>query len=231
MPRLKAGLQAVKQHSHPGTTLEELTPILSSATEDLRVVAVKAFKDASDWLDSVNHSRWRQQRDAVPITTRESNIANLRSTLGEFRETKHFDLLEPFREAFDSAGNVKSEYMPMIQYSARDLFKCHVFTTNLIAFSLSLVDFLSFLLEVERANPKPRIQLPSAFTKKLMESANQQGASTNPLDLGANQTESSERSSTDTRVEKGKGDNSEKAKPARSYGEAYCVLIVWLKLS
>ena len=200
-PRSKKVMEDLKKPRRPGTTLDELMPILASCTADLRHAAGTAFQGASDWLNTVNHSRWSKPRDSTQQNVREKNVAELRAALTEFRETKHFHLLEPFREAFDSSGHLRAEAASMLRLSSRDVFQCHVFTTNLIAFSLSLIDFLTFLLEVERANSYSRMQLPTKFTKKLVESANERGAGGNPLDMGANHLQEVESESTETLVE------------------------------
>ncbi len=215
-------MKEMEDHRHPGTKLEELMPILASSTADLRAAAEKGFEEAIGWLNTANHSRWRKPRDPVPLSTREANLAKFRSVLAEFRETKHFDLLEPFRGSFDSKGALKPEYVPTVHHNARDLFKCHVFTANLIAFSIALIGFLSFLLELERKNPKPRLQLPTAFTKKLVQSANEKDGGGNPLDMGANQLDSSGEDSTDTLVEgEAAEDKRKKEKKVRSYGDFF----------
>ena len=217
-PRSQKVIEDMKMPRHPGTTLDEFMPILASSTANLRQAAANAFQEASDWLNTVNHSRWSKPRDPVQQFVRENNLAKLQAVLTEFRETKHFDLLEPFREAFDSSGHLKPEYATMLRISSRDMFPCYVFTTSLIAFALSLVDFLSFLLEVEKANSHSRIQLPTEFTKKLMESANEKGAGGNPLDMGANHLQSSDSESMETLVEE--TDQKAKPKKVRTHGTA-----------
>ena len=218
-PRVKKEMEAKEMHRQPGMSVDELMPVLGSSTADLRASAEKALRESSDWLNVVNHSRWRSSLTAAALPEREANIANLRAALTEFRESKQFLLLEPFREAFDSTGTLKPEGAPFIRHYMRDLHKCHVFTTNLIAFVLSLLDLLALLLEVEKANPKARMQLPSKFAEKLMESANEKGTGENPLDMGATNVAKSDRDSTQTLVkESNSGKKDKKTKSVRKFG-------------
>lgn len=218
--RIKKHYEHMQKHRHRGTTLDDLIPVVASSTAELRAAADKSFEDAIAWLDAVNHSRWTKPAASVgDITVREANLARLQETLAEFRATGQFNVLEPYRELFDKEGNIRSESKHAIRASAPTVFRCNVFTSTLISFTITLVEFLELLLKVERENPKSRIQLPTAFAKMLMKSANSSSSGGNPLDLGTGNAEddNSASDSTETLVEE-KKEKAKKAKNAKIYG-------------
>ena len=215
--RVKHGLKAIEDAQLPGTSMDELMPCLASSTADLRAAAEKGFDETCQWLNVLNHSRWWKKRDVSSFAEREANLTNLRSSLAEYRATNLFTLLEPFREGFDSKGTLKPEYTSSIKLSARDLFKCHVFTTNLIAFALALIEVLSLALEIERANPKARMHFPVRVAKNVVESANEKNAVGNPLDMSTNAEESSDTESLNA-DDASEGENISKEKRIRVYG-------------
>ena len=139
---------------------------------------------AINWLEVVNHSRWTKPPANTPdMTSRENNLAVLREALRIFRQTKQHDVLDPYHDLFDDKGAVKPESQNLIEFSARNAFRCHIYTTGIINFAECLVSFLELLLRIERENPKARFQLPSAFSKMLVKSLNHKTA-TNPLEIG-----------------------------------------------
>ena len=215
--RVKKHWDSMKRDRHPGTALDDLVPILASSTADLRQAAAKGLDNAITWIEIVNHSRWsKPPSTAADIAVREADLARLKEALAEFRATKHFEVLEPYRQLFDDAGNIRQDAQAAVRASAPTVFRCNVFTSSLISFSLMLIEWLELLLSIERANPKAKIQLPSAFAKMLVKSANDTSAGGNPLDLGNGKDEDREdsASSTDTLVE-GK---EKKQKSTKTYG-------------
>ena len=214
------------KHRHPGTGLDDLVPIVARSTADLRAAADKGLNDAIEWLDVVNHSRWTKvPASAAAITVREANLASLKSALSEFRSSKHFEPLEPYRDLFDDSGNLRPHVRKTLRVSASSVFRCNVFMSTLIAFSAALTELLEMLLEIERANPKARIQLPSAFARMLVKTANIRSGTINPLDMGNGEAEdedevSDDASSTETLVEE---KHKAKVKKAKTYGK--CVSI------
>ncbi|OCF73911.1 hypothetical protein I204_05757 [Kwoniella mangroviensis CBS 8886] len=185
MIRVKAHHDRMKQHIDETHSLEGLLPILAESTSELRQTSAKALDDISDWLLLVNHTRWKKKPSSAPdIRHRELNLQNVRNALKGFRESKHFQMLEPYKDSFDPrTGELKLHLMESYRYSSRDLFRCFVFTSSLIAFTIDLIELLELLLQIERDNPKSRIQLPNAFTKNVVKSANEKEGG-NPLDMG-----------------------------------------------
>ena len=219
--RVKKGIELIQSHRHHGTNLDELLPTLASSTADLRAIANKSFGDAIEWLEVVNHSRWTRPPGSCPdIASRQTNLSQLKETLQEFRLAKQFQLLEPFRDMFDEAGNLRPNVISTVRWSTTPLFRCHVFTSGLIFFVESLIELLESLLEIEKANPKSRIQLPSAFAKMLVKSANETNAAGNPLDLGTSDHDddggADDASSTETLVES-KHPDKKKEKKTKAY--------------
>lgn len=195
MPHPTVGAQKhwerLEKHNHPSRSLDALVPILNESSADLRQASVKALKDISQWLTLVNHTRWKKvPADAPPISQREENLENVKRALKEFRASKQFAVLEPYRQFFDPVtGEIKPEALESYRYVTRDLFRAYVLTSNLTNFALSLISFLSLTLEIERANPKAKIQLPNKFAKMLIKNANDKNGGGNPLDMGLKDTD------------------------------------------
>lgn len=218
--RIKRAIGDMEKRRHPGTLLDDLFPILDTCTADLRSAAQTSLEDAINWIDVVNHSRWtKPPKNATDISTREANLVRLKEALAEFRSTKHFQILEPYRDLFDENGVIKPSSHTIVRASTPSVFRCNVFTSSLISFCLSLVGFVELLIMIEKANPKAKIQLPSAFAKMLIKSANEKTGGGNPLDLGTGTNEEDDSdvaSSTSTLVEQKKEKVKKKAK---SYSE------------
>ncbi|KIR38735.1 hypothetical protein I307_02819 [Cryptococcus deuterogattii 99/473] len=195
MPHPTVGAQKhwerLEEYNHPSRSLDALVPILNESSTDLRQASTKALKDISQWLSLVNHTRWKKvPADAPPLSQREENLENVKRALEAFRASKQFDVLEPYREFFDPiTGEIKPEALESYRYLTRDLFRVYVLTSNLINFTLSLVTFLSLLLDIEKANPKSKIQLPNKFAKMLLKNASDKSGGGNPLDMGLKDTD------------------------------------------
>ncbi|WVR05967.1 hypothetical protein IAU60_002995 [Kwoniella sp. DSM 27419] len=223
--RSKSHFDTMEKHIDHAHSLAGLLPILADSTADLRAACSKSLDDVSDWLLLVNHTRWKKKpASAPPIAEREANLQAVRATLDEFRQGKHFAVLEPYKEYFDpSTGKLYPHQLEKHRSASRDLFRCFVFTSTLIGFALTLIELLELLLEIERANPKSRIQLPKAFAKSAVKTANEKSAG-NPLDLGSDGSTTDvhegvqpdehddDHSSTSTAVEKEKGKNKKEEK-------------------
>lgn len=219
-PRFEQHAKLVERYRLEQTSLDDLLPIIESSTAPLRSAAETALVGAIAWLDEVNHTRWRKPKADPPhISVRQASLAHVRSALDEFRRSRHFAILEPLRDAFDERGHLKPELVGVYKYSGRDLFRCCVFTTNLVYFAFVLIQFLELLLDIEKRNPKAKIQLPTRFGRGLVESANDKTGGGNPLDMGVKdprQTEviddvASEETAVDEDVEKsGKGGRAKK---------------------
>ncbi|KAK8866031.1 hypothetical protein IAR55_001182 [Kwoniella newhampshirensis] len=184
--RAKEHFNRMDEHTAPSQSLGGLLPLLEESTFDLRMTSVKALEDIMTWLHLVNHTRWKKVPvSAAPIAEREANLAAVKAALVEFRESRHFALLEPYRDHFDSdTGAIKPGNLDGHRYASRALFRCFVLTSNLVSFALVLIELMELLLEIERANPTAKIQLPYAFAKMLLKSANDKKGGENPLDMG-----------------------------------------------
>jgi hypothetical protein len=196
---------------------------MASATAPLRSAAQTSLETAIAWLIELNQTRWRKPKAVSSGTdVRERNLDSLRSAVQEFRQSKHFEILEPFRDAFDGQGNFKTELLGAYKYSGRDLFRCYVFTTNLVYFSLVLIEFLELLLEIERKTPQSKFQLPTRFAQMLVKSANDSTGGTNPLDMGVKDPGhvDGDEGSTETLVEE-KDVEKGKTKKVKVYGMSH----------
>ncbi|ORX36047.1 hypothetical protein BD324DRAFT_651951 [Kockovaella imperatae] len=181
---LKSRMQGIEKHRKQGTSLQDLFPILESSTRDLRQAIENGISGTIDWLNIINHSRWKAApKDATDMASRQATLDHLRETLAEYRKSKSFELLEQVKDLFDPSGDLKPGQTHILRSSSFALFRCHVFTTALISFGIMTVELLEFLLDVEKSNPRARIQWPAAFAKMLASAANDREAS-NPLQLG-----------------------------------------------
>ncbi|TYJ56489.1 hypothetical protein B9479_002736 [Cryptococcus floricola] len=187
----KKHVERLRQLAEPDKSLEGLLPVLADSSADLRESSIKALRDISDWLFLVNHTRWKKvPADSPPITQREENLENLKRALQEFRVSKQFALLEPFSDLFDpETGALKSGMLPSFRLTGHDLSRALVLTATIVPFALSLIALLELLLEIERANPKAKIQFPKRFAKMLLKTANDKNGNPNPLDMGLKDTD------------------------------------------
>lgn len=221
--RTKRKVDMIEKHRLEQRSFATLLPQLRSSTADLRHAAQQGLEGVDEWLRNANHSRWTKlPANASPLQTREGNLQHLRSALTEFRESKHFEMLESLKDLFDTRTGEPRINNPTQIMNVRELFRCYVFSTTLIHFSRTIIEFLELVLEIEKANPKARIQLPSAFAKKLVEAANDTDGGGNPLDMGAKAAgREDDASSTSTRVDQedkaGAGKKAKKAKRKTVY--------------
>ncbi|WWC86361.1 uncharacterized protein L201_001236 [Kwoniella dendrophila CBS 6074] len=183
--RSKAHLDQMEKNIDEAHSLTGLLPILAESTAELRKSSAKALDDITEWLLLVNHTRWKKKPSTAPdITQREANILAVKDALKEFREGKHFSMLDSYKDNFDpNTGELKPDSAERYRYASRDLFRCFVFTSSLIGFTIDLIELLECLIQIERENPTSRIQLPSAFTKSVVKSANEKEGG-NPLAMG-----------------------------------------------
>jgi hypothetical protein len=172
-----------------GRDIDELMPFLLASTTPLRSANEGALAEALRWLDETNHRRWKKggATNTPSLADREHHILSVRSALSEFRQTRHFEMLAPFKDAFDpQTGELLHAHAQSKDYqlAIRGLFRCFLLSTNLIAFTLVLLEFLEVLLEIEKRNGENRMQWPTAFAKMLVRSANEKTGGGNPLDMG-----------------------------------------------
>lgn len=169
----------------PNTSLDDLLPIVAASSQPLRSAAKTALQAAIEWLGEVNKTRWRKPKSSSPgITSRQTNLAQLRVELEQFRESSNLALLEPFLECFDEAGTLKPELEEVCVYSARGLCRCFVFTTSMISFASVLAELLELLLDIETCNPRTKLHVPTRFVGSLVRTANDRTGGGNPLDMG-----------------------------------------------
>jgi hypothetical protein len=169
----------------PNTSLDDLLPIVAASSQPLRFAAKTAVQAAIEWLGEVNKTRWRKPKSSSPgIASRQSNLAQLRVELEQFRESSNLALTEPFLECFDEVGTLKPQSEEVCVYSARDLCRCFVCTTSMVSFASVLAELLELLLDIETCNPRTRFHVPTRFVGSLVRTANDRSGGGNPLDMG-----------------------------------------------
>jgi hypothetical protein len=178
-------MKLAQKYRLENTSLDDLLPILALSSQPLRSAAETALNGAIVWLEEVNHTRWRTpEADPLGASARQSNLDLHPMELDEFRKSRGFAVLEKFDDAFDDRGALKAELVEVYVYSARGLFRCFVFTTNLVYFVYGLIELLELLLEIEERNPKATFQLPTRFVRGLVRTANDRSGGGSPLDMG-----------------------------------------------
>jgi hypothetical protein len=164
--RMKRRIGEYSQHDIPGTDYASLLPILESSTAPLRQAASDALKESINLLNTLNHSRWTSPKSSNPTEVREKHLAHLRVALEEFKATNQFRLLDNYAELFDERTGEPKKSIPVLTHASRNLFRCQVFTTTLSGFSDVLVEWLEMLLELEKRNPKSKLQFPGGGLKQ-----------------------------------------------------------------
>lgn len=169
-----------------GRSLDDLMPDLAASTQRLRTAAQKGLEGASAWLDDINQHRWKKlPKDATTTLQRKENLDELKAALAEYRNDKHFTIMERFRSVFDpNTGLVLESEVTRLAGTFRGLFQCFTFTSSLIAFSHELVTYLEFTLLIELDQPKNKFQFPGKFVQQVIENANDSTGGTNNYDIG-----------------------------------------------
>ncbi|KAL1410381.1 hypothetical protein Q8F55_004389 [Vanrija albida] len=170
---------AVHAGSSPnGRSLNDLLPQVSEATADLRAASNKGLEDAMFWLNEINHHRFKKHPvDSPVITVRQENLQRLKDALADFLNNKHLALLGPFKPLFDEqTGRLKitdPKNVDKVALSLRSLFRCFIFTTTYVSYAKTLVDYLEFLLLIERTSPENKLQFPgpAKFADDLINTA------------------------------------------------------------
>ncbi|WVQ85239.1 hypothetical protein IAT38_007404 [Cryptococcus sp. DSM 104549] len=188
--RTKEHIGRITRYTNPEHSFANLLPVLATCTSPLRQACTRSLNDLSSWFFLVNHTRWKRvPKDAAPIAEREENLAEVRRTLQEFRESRQFALIDQFRDSFDlETGELKSDLIQAHRYGTRELSRCCVLIANLISFAVTLIELLELQLDIERRNPKSKIQWPNAFAKMLVKVANDKNGGGNPVDMGLKDT-------------------------------------------
>lgn len=172
--RRKEHLLNIEKHRHKGTAIDELIPILASASAPLRSACSDALGGFIAHLEAVNHSRWGKLK--TPLD--HSMVQRVRKELEAYGEGSHA-ILEPFKEAFNTDGTLSGE-AGHFRYSARDLFTCYLFSTSLTYFATVLLQLLELAEHVVDADNK--WNFPTSIGRAMKESAEDKSGG-NPLDM------------------------------------------------
>jgi len=170
-------LELEKRHN---LQIEDLLPILSTVTADLRGAIAQAAQAAKDSLVKINTQRYKRRLESFTIhkTSRLARLdsiqdegievatalAHLESSLNEYHETRHRLILDPFSNFLDTPYETDIHDRP--PFSLRPLFMSFVFQSNLLWTSDSLVSLLKVIQQAEKERPRSRLWVPKGLSKE-----------------------------------------------------------------
>ncbi|KAJ7474206.1 hypothetical protein FB451DRAFT_1248307 [Mycena latifolia] len=185
-----------ERETRHGHGLDNLVPILASASAPLRTAAEGAFGALRAWFRDCNAGRWSglvRGKDEKMIAERQQKLVEARDTLGaalaRFREVERVKLVEPFERFFDketgkllaSVGKSGDD-----MFAVRSLFICFGFCDALDAFAGRLHRVLVLATAIDLKRPSPRVWMPAGLGKigrKLLSRA-PATVDTQPLAMG-----------------------------------------------
>ncbi|KAG9019733.1 hypothetical protein FRB90_011004 [Tulasnella sp. 427] len=152
--------------------IEELLPILESATANLRKATLNGIKTAISALTFINTQRWKRhliggRRVLEQMKEEERDVGNalavLEDALREYTEEARMTLLEPYQHFLASPFEVDQHGRP--PFSLRPLFVCFVFQCNLIWTAEALQNLLKILNAAQKKRTKAQIWFPKGLDR------------------------------------------------------------------
>ncbi|KAJ7159565.1 hypothetical protein C8R46DRAFT_956786 [Mycena filopes] len=190
----------IAREARHGHTLDQLVPILASASAPLRTAAADALVSVQNWFREANSGRWGtvvRGRNEGQVKERRAALEGareaLRRALGEFRavEGGRGRLVGPYERFFDkgtgrllvgAGAGKKGEDM----FAVRSLFVCFVFCDALDAFAARLLRLIGIVAELDLQREQPRFWFPlglGSIGHKLL-SKEDVGVGPQPLAMG-----------------------------------------------
>ncbi|KAJ7159965.1 hypothetical protein C8R43DRAFT_993969 [Mycena crocata] len=162
-----------------GHTLDELVPILSSASAPLRAASSSGMEVLRAWFLGCNTGRWTgfffgSGKNKANVEERQAGLAKARDDLGAaleaFRKVERVKLIAPFERFFDKETGRLVESIGRWRddpemFAVRSLFICFVFCDSLDAFAARLHRILVLVADLDKRRTAPRIWMPSGFGK------------------------------------------------------------------
>lgn len=169
--------------------VEELMPILESATANLRKATLDGMKTAISALTFINTQRWKRhliggRRVLEQMKEEERDVGNalqvLEDALKDYNDNARMTLLEPYHQFLASPFEVDQHGRP--PFSLRPLFVCFVFQSNLIWTAEALLSLLRILNAAQKKRTQAQLWFPKGMDR-LFQSWFSEG-DVSPLDEG-----------------------------------------------
>ncbi|KZV73701.1 hypothetical protein PENSPDRAFT_602548 [Peniophora sp. CONT] len=150
-------------HPFAARFTERATELLHESVRDVLENAGGGLKALDKWLETSRKHKyafWRCRQDMKRIQAeREAGlraaIDALNASLDDFRKSRRFRVLEPYREAFDPKhlGSMTGDNVPPHRF----LFHCYLYQYHLRRFCMRLNETLELALELETKRTKTRL--------------------------------------------------------------------------
>lgn len=184
-----------------GLTLDDLMPQVAALSQDLRQHAEIVMLGEIEWLDRVNYHRYSKLPADFPgIESRSAALHALEDALLEFRQSKQLKILDNYRDMFDAEGKLKTSVAPHLATDMRPLFQTFVFTSTLVQFCTTLIEWAQLLIGIEAENPNNVLQYPGRkrFISTLWSSAKDEDTGEDAFDFSVHDPLKDNHSSVDT---------------------------------
>lgn len=200
--RVKEEIDLIEARRHAGgLTLDDLMPQVASLSQELRQVAEIVMLGEIEWLDKVNYYRYSKlPKDFPGIESRSAALHALEDALLRFRQSKQLQILDGYRGLFDAEGKLKTSVAPHLATDMRPLFQMFVFTTTLVQFCTTLIEWTQLLIGIEAKNPDNVLQYPGRkrFISTLWSSAKDEDTGEDAFDFSVHDPLKDNHQSVDT---------------------------------
>lgn len=185
--RIKEEIELIESRKNAGgLSLDDLMPQVAFLSQELRQVAELVMLGEIEWLEKVNYYRYSKlPKDFPGIESRSAALHALEDELLRFRQSKQLKILDGYRGMFDAEGKLKSSVAPHLATDMRPLFQMFVFTTTLVQFCSTLIEWAQLLIGIEAANPNNVLQFPGRkrFFSTLWSSAKDEDTGEDAFDF------------------------------------------------
>lgn len=146
------------------TQIEELVPVLRTATAELRAALSKGLESVSGAIRDVNERRYKSIR-REPLDALRTARENLATTLATYKSTTRVSIVKPLADAFEAASGHMLDEDGKRAVSFRPLFTCFVFESNLCWTVDAVLALMDVLLNLMQERTKNRLWAPTGLRK------------------------------------------------------------------
>ncbi|KAG9080501.1 hypothetical protein FRC06_006502 [Ceratobasidium sp. 370] len=150
----------IAQHTH----ITEIIPVVYAATADLRKALSKALETTAAAVRDINSRRYKSVK-SEPLENLYSAQEALRTTLGEYRDSRRAAIIQPLADAVDAAsGQVLDEHgRPTVSF--RPLFVCFVLESNLCWTADAVLVVVGVMVRAMEERKRNRLWAPTGLRK------------------------------------------------------------------